>query len=94
MKMNKKYWINYYKGSGGSLVNLKLNEIIENIASNSKWDPSTIISRKKEVPARSTELINEIQQIRTAVGNNNKKSKHTLGCNCPPFSNPIHSTSC
>ena len=40
-----------------SNIDLKLNEIIKNIASNSKWEPGTAIIRDKEVPVRSTETI-------------------------------------
>jgi len=40
-----------------SNIDLKLNEIIKNIASNSKWEPGTAIIRDKEVSVRSTETI-------------------------------------
>jgi len=40
-----------------SNIDLKLNEIIKNIANNSKWDPSTRIIKEKEVPVASTETM-------------------------------------
>ena len=47
MKMNKKYWINYYKGSGGSLVNLKLNSYLDRLRY--YWDTKKISNSKKKL---------------------------------------------